>query len=173
VGLSGSQVGISYQLKRNGSNIDAPVAGTGSAIAFLTQTLAGTYTVEASNTNSGCSFTLTMTGSASVAVDTPAIAGSISGATTVCSGTNSQTLTLSGHSGTIQWQSSTDNTNFTNISGATTTTYNAVNLTVTTYYRAVLSSGVCTPATTASVTMTVSQASAAPLPFVREPTTPC
>ena len=44
VGLDGSQSGVSYQLKRNGSNVGSPVTGTGSAISFGNQTAAGTRT---------------------------------------------------------------------------------------------------------------------------------
>ncbi|CAM3413313.1 hypothetical protein FLLO111716_08895 [Flavobacterium longum] len=163
VGLSGSQVGISYQLKRNGTNVDSPIAGTGSAISFLNQTVAGTYTVEAFNPTGSCSgLNLMMTGSVSVSVDAAPTAGSISGGGgTVCAGTNSTGLTLSGHSGTIQWQSSSDNTTFTNISGATSTTYTATNITSTTYYRAVVSNGVCTPVNTTSVVINVDPVSVA------------
>lgn len=50
VGLSGSQSGISYQLKLNGSNVGASIPGTGSPLSFGLQTVVGTYTVEASNT---------------------------------------------------------------------------------------------------------------------------
>ncbi|OYU80393.1 MAG: hypothetical protein CFE23_09040, partial [Flavobacterium sp. BFFFF1] len=90
-----------------------------------------------------------------VTVNSPAVAGTISGATSVCSGTNSTTLTLNGNTGTIQWQSSADNNTFANISGATGTTYNAVNLSATTYYRAVVTSGVCTPVNSPSVAITI------------------
>lgn len=69
VGLSGSQLGVNYQLKRNGINTGAPVPGTGSALNFGLQTLAGTYTVEATNTSTGC--TANMNGSAVVVVNTP------------------------------------------------------------------------------------------------------
>ncbi|RYY89501.1 MAG: T9SS type A sorting domain-containing protein [Chitinophagaceae bacterium] len=60
VTLSGSQSGVSYQLKKNGSDQGSPVTGTGAAISFGVQP-AGTYTVAATNT-SGCS--IDMSGSA-------------------------------------------------------------------------------------------------------------
>lgn len=61
----------------------------------------------------------------------------------VCSG-GSSTLSLTGNSGTpIQWQSSNDNTTFTDITGATSSTYIATNLTATKYYRAKIGSGTC------------------------------
>jgi hypothetical protein len=43
--LSGSQTGVSYQLRINGANTGSPIAGTGSAITFPPQSVAGTYTV--------------------------------------------------------------------------------------------------------------------------------
>ena len=80
----------------------------------------------------------------------PAVAGTISGAGVVCSGTNSTMLTLTGYTGTIQWQSSTDNVTFNNIATATSATYTASNLAATTWYRAVVTSGT-TSATSTSV----------------------
>src|SRR5690606_38089829 len=65
IGVSGSQTGISYQLKRNGTNVNSPIAGNGSAISFLNQTTAGNYTVVGTNTT--CSLSATMTGSVTVA----------------------------------------------------------------------------------------------------------
>jgi hypothetical protein len=64
VGLANSQSNVSYQLKRNSTNIGSPVAGTGSAISFGNQTLAGTYTVDAIGTGGGfCTTATPMTGS--------------------------------------------------------------------------------------------------------------
>ena len=98
---------------------------------------------------------------ATVTVDAASVGGSVSGTTTVCTGTNSTTLVLSGHRGMIQnWESSTDlsfssPTTITN----TTTSYVATNLTATTYYRAVVKSGVCDIANSAIATVTVDAAS--------------
>jgi hypothetical protein len=96
-------------------------------------------------------------------VNPTSVAGSIGGAATVCSGTNLTLLTLTGNTGSIQWQSSPDNAAWTNIGGATASTYTAMNLTATTYYRAVVTSGVCSPANTASITVTVNPTSVAGL----------
>jgi hypothetical protein len=73
-----------------------------------------------------------------------AVAGTITGVNSVCSG-SSTTLTLSGNTGNIQWQTSTDNATFTNINSATSATYTTPNLTANTYYRAALSVGSCSP----------------------------
>ncbi|WP_201986714.1 beta strand repeat-containing protein [Hymenobacter rubidus] len=68
-------------------------------------------------------------------------AGGTTALTTACSSTNIYLSlpALANQSGyTFQWQSSTDNVTFTNISGATSSTYTATNQLVSTYYRAVV-----------------------------------
>ncbi|MBX0333188.1 T9SS type A sorting domain-containing protein [Pontibacter sp. HSC-14F20] len=47
VGLASSQRNVFYQLKRDGANVGTPMAGTGNALNFANQTVAGAYTVEA------------------------------------------------------------------------------------------------------------------------------
>jgi hypothetical protein len=79
-------------------------------------------------------------------------AGTILGGGTFCSGSDAA-LSLSGHAGAIQWQSSTDNISFSNISGATSTAYNAINVTGTTYYRVVVTNGPCSSATSSSISV--------------------
>src|SRR2546426_12192134 len=68
VGLSGSQTGVNYQLKRGGSNVGSPVAGTGSALSFGNQTAAGTYTVVATN-NTATACSSNMSGNAVIVVE--------------------------------------------------------------------------------------------------------
>src|SRR5690606_30678270 len=94
-------------------------------------------------------------------VNPASVAGTISGGGIVCTGTNNTVLTLNGNTGTIQWQSSSDDVTFNDIAGATATTYTATNLTATTYYRAVVTNGVCASANTASVAINVSPAAVA------------
>lgn len=64
VGLSASQVGVNYQLRRSNVNMGSVVAGTGNALSFGNQTAAGTYTVVGIEALSGCS--RTMSGSKTV-----------------------------------------------------------------------------------------------------------
>ncbi|NUY81873.1 hypothetical protein HUK80_13295 [Flavobacterium sp. MAH-1] len=64
VGLSNSQTNVNYQLKRDGNNVGSAVAGTGAALSFGNQTVAGTYTVEATNNLGGCNTTVAMSGNA-------------------------------------------------------------------------------------------------------------
>jgi murein tripeptide amidase MpaA len=93
-----------------------------------------------------------------ITVNPTSVAGTVSSNQIICSGSQPATITLTGNTGTIQWQSSTDNSNFSTISGETTNTLSSAtigNLTATKYFRAVVTSGVCTLATSGTVTITV------------------
>jgi hypothetical protein len=81
-----------------------------------------------------------------ISVTGVASTGTIIGAATVCSGSNSSTLTISGHSGSIvRWESSEDNfVETTNSIASTSTSITVSNLTTTTFYRAVIVNGGCT-----------------------------
>ncbi|TBH75281.1 hypothetical protein EWU20_01525 [Aquirufa antheringensis] len=110
----------------------------------------GTISITSSN---AVTQTIT-TGNASV---TSSVGGSISGSASVCSGTNSTVLTLSGETGSItKWQSSLTS-NFTSVTdiASTSASITATNLTATTYYRAVVTLGSCTAATSSVATVTV------------------
>lgn len=88
--LSGSEIGVSYQLKLNGTNIGAPKTGTGTLLTF-TGTSAGTYTIEG-NSTAGC--TNMMTGNVTLTVNPlPGNATAITGPNTVCEGTNATFFT--------------------------------------------------------------------------------
>jgi hypothetical protein len=91
---------------------------------------------------------------------TPAVAGTISGVNSVCTATGS-TLSLAGSTGSIVWQKSVSPfTTWTAIAGATASSLSTGNLTATTSYRAILTSGTCT-AITDAYTVTVSPAAKA------------
>jgi RHS repeat-associated protein len=95
-----------------------------------------------------------------VVVYGPTVSGAISPATqSVNYNTAPATLTATAATGsngsfTYQWQSSPDNSNWSNVSGATTLSYSPSALTSTTYYR-IISNGFGTSATSASATITV------------------
>jgi hypothetical protein len=94
IGLSGSQSGVSYQLLRSGTIImGTSIVGTGSQIVFPNQTVAGIYTIKATNTLNESSL---MNGSSVVSVVSsttlPGIPGTISGATDACLYIPSDTL---------------------------------------------------------------------------------
>ena len=86
IGLTGSTAGVTYDLY-NGSTWAASVAGAGIVRYFAPQTAAGTYTVRATNTTTGCM--ANMSGTATVGVlpnVTPSVNFSASLGDTVCAG---------------------------------------------------------------------------------------
>ncbi|MHA7109002.1 BspA family leucine-rich repeat surface protein, partial [Sunxiuqinia elliptica] len=160
VTLSGSETGISYQLynKADDSTVGTAVAGTGSAINFSINTpdAQATYYVIANNTTETTCETR-LTDEVIVYIDPGSVGGDLDGSATVCSGANSTTLNLSGHTGeVVRWESSTDNfaNNIEEIDNITTS-HEAVNLTVSTQYRAVIQSGACNEVNSSEATVTV------------------
>jgi len=157
---SGGVGTLTYQWQSSttsgGTYTNVPSAGTSSTYAASSTSTAGTtwYHVVVSNAGGGCPVT---SNNVSVVVDPTSVGGSVAGSATVCTGTNSTTLTLSGNTGTITgWESSLDAfaTAGTPIAN-TTTTLTATNLTATTSYRAIIKSGECSSTTSSTATVTV------------------
>jgi hypothetical protein len=155
--LSGYTGNIQWQSSPNNGSYTS-IIGENSSTYTATDLGATTY-YRANVLNGACASA--NSSSAAVTVSPLSVGGTVSGTTTVFAGTNSSTVTLSGHTGSIQWQSSSNNVSFSNISGANSTTYNATNLSATTYYRAVLTSGVCSSDISSNV-VTVSTISLVP-----------
>lgn len=129
IGLSGSDVGTSYQLQRNGVNTGSPVSGTGSIISFGNQTGLGTYTAVAnspsllipvSNLSGNVNVSITYTQNTTLKI-TPSITMPFCSGTSVTFNTTASNL---GTSPVYQWYK-----NGVAIAGATASTYsdNALN----------------------------------------------
>jgi hypothetical protein len=88
LGLSGSVTTVTYYLYKNGTSIGS-LAGSGSPLDYGLYTAAGTYTVVALNTTTGC--TSNQLGNAVITVVAPPSAGTITGPTVVHNGA---TITL-------------------------------------------------------------------------------
>ncbi|UXE67872.1 MAG: hypothetical protein KA713_04510 [Chryseotalea sp. WA131a] len=101
VSLSGTQTGVNYQLRKDGVNTGTPLAGTGSALNFTGQNLAGIYTVVATNATTQC--TQTMTGSATLTVNPAPALFTVSGGGTFC-GSASVTISLSASETGVNYQ---------------------------------------------------------------------
>ena len=94
-----------------------------------------------------------------------AIAGTAStSSSTYCSGSAFPTLTLTGNTGDIQWQESSDGTTWSDIVGANSSSYTFTSLTDSKDYRAKVTSGGCTVVYSNDVTISVP---AAPYPYDR------
>ena len=149
-----------WQSSATESGTYTDIAGATSHAYTVTNSVAGTKWYRCNVQN----YVRTAAPTAAISIVTVAasVAGSIgrSGSGNLAYGNNSTTLTLTGNTGTIQWQSSTDDTNFTNISGATNTTYAPSNLTATTYYRVNVTNSPNAAAISTSIGLTVDAATA-------------
>ena len=87
-------------------------------------------------------------------VNAVSAAGTISGNQSVCPAAPA-TVSLTGYTGTIQWQSSTtgNSGSWTNINGATSASYTAPSITQITYFRAIVTNSTCSSATSATSTV--------------------
>ena len=170
LGASGTGSGsLSYQWYTNTTNSN--IGGTSLGSANFAQT--GGLSI-VTTTPGTYYYYLIVTGSCGTAISNvttvvispTTVAGTAAAAaTTVCSG-NAATLTLTGNTGTIQWQQSTTlagtYTNVTGGTGATTASFITPALTATTFYRALVISGTCAAVNSNVVTVTVPPA---PRPF--------
>ncbi|MCL3780394.1 hypothetical protein EMN47_08310, partial [Prolixibacteraceae bacterium JC049] len=153
----------------SGETVDWYAASTGgtallSGNTSYTPTAAGTYYAEARNTTTGC---VSSTRTAVVLTENSVTAGAIASAQTICSGDTpaafTSTTAATGTGGvSYQWQSSTDNSSFSDISGETSATYTpSSGITQDTWYRraATSTTGGCIAYTT-SVKVTVGSVTA-------------
>ena len=147
---------LNWQYSTDGGTTWTSIANTTTSQTFtnLTQTTSGRAVVQ----NGGCSSA--NSNAATVTVNAVSVGGSVGSNATVCSGSNSGTLNLTGQTGSVvNWQYSTDSgTTWTSIANTTTSqTYS--NLTQTTLYKAVVQSGVCSSANSSAAIITVNAAS--------------
>ena len=153
--LTGS-TGTSYQWQVSTDGyglVWSDVASTTTSYSYSGISKSTRYRVKV--TNGSCGFVYSTVGS--VTINQEFASGFISGSATVCSGNNNNSLTLNDYLGTVQWQSSADNITYAAISTAAIAIYTPVNLTSTTYYRAIVTNGSCTGMPSIIGTITVKQ----------------
>jgi hypothetical protein len=102
VTLSGSQTGVNYRLYNGTTAMSSTTPGTGGALSFGLQTVAGTYTVLATQTATTC--TSAMTGSATISINALPTAHIITGGGSYCAGGNGVAVGLSGSNTGISYQ---------------------------------------------------------------------
>ena len=171
VGGSGSQLTAS---ETGGGTITGRQWGkrssSGGAITSISGATSATYTPTATDMGGAgtwyvvCTSTptcgsATVSNEVTVTVYPTSVGGTAAAATSsLCSG-SSTTVSVSGYTGTIQWQQSANGStgwgNVSSGSGATSATYTTPNLSATTYYKAVITSGVCSSASSTTATITV------------------
>ncbi|UTW63558.1 DUF4082 domain-containing protein [bacterium SCSIO 12741] len=149
---SGQQYVVAVRLNAQSSgtysNLSTPQNSAGVEI------LNGTY-VSSSNVMPTNSTTSYVYGLADMRFEPCAYAGLLSASQTSLNKWDSVTINLVNNIGSVQWQQSTDGSNFTNISGATGSSYNTGPLGQTMHYRTYVSGGGCSGDTSTVLTITV------------------
>lgn len=144
---------LKWQVSTDGGSSWSDIANTATTYS-TTPVSVGTYEYRAIVQSGACSI-LNST-STTVVVSPVTVAGSVSGGSTICAGTSTGTLTLSGNTGSvIKWQKQFNAGGWSDISN-TNTTYSEVLSTAGVYeFRAVVQSGGCSQLNSGSTSVTV------------------
>ena len=157
---------IQWQSLASATATAGTVVGTGASYTATNVSGTALY-VRAVVTNGICSAATTAI--KTIVVNPTTLAGTITGAGTVCSG-GGATLKLVSNVGTVQWKYSTDGISYTNVptttigtaatfattsTSGTTTTYIVSNVTLSTWFKATVKSGLCNTEETAPVQVIV------------------
>ena len=102
VWLSGSQVGVRYQLYYGTSPVDTALPGTGVSLDFGLQTGAGTYTVVAANASTSC--VAAMAESAVININPLPVSFVVTGGGSYCAGGAGADIGLSGSVAGVNYQ---------------------------------------------------------------------
>lgn len=157
---SGGNSSYSYQWESSTDNstwsdVSGATSSTYSPGALTTSTYYRRKVTSCSGSQSGTTSSILITVYGDLTSGTIGSAQSICYNTTPASLTNDAAPTGGTGSYTYQWQSSSDNSTWSNISGATSTTYSPGALTASTYYRRAATSGSCGTEYTSSILVTV------------------
>ncbi len=152
-----------YQWYSNSTNTNSggtAISGATNSTYTPTTSTAGNFyyycIVEPSSSTPSCSTAITSE-VVVLTVSPTTVGGTLTGSADVCIPTNSTTLSLSGHVGSIQrWERSSAIafSSPSTISGASSSNFTATNITTNTYYRVLIKSGACNAeySTVASIT---------------------
>ena len=164
VAITGGTAPFTISFSRNGmpqSPVTNYTSGSNISTGILTTGIYN-YSLTSVTDANGCAAANLGTGIAVTVTEyTTLTAGSIGTAQSICYNTVPAQLTeLTAPSGgngtyTYQWQSSANNSTWTDISGATLSTYSPPALTASTYFRRTVISGILPPVYSASVRITV------------------
>ncbi|CAM2772035.1 hypothetical protein SAMN05444143_104178 [Flavobacterium succinicans] len=162
------QSGVSYSVPAiaNATSYTWSYSGTGFTPSGTTASITGSFSASATSGNltvrgvNGCG-NGTVSATYAITVNPPSAVGAVSANQTICSGSSpSSNVTIASATGTIQWQRADDaafTSNVINVgTSSTTLTIAQIGaLTATRYFRAVVTSGVCSSVTSNTVTIAV------------------
>ena len=151
-----SNIGSILRWESSTDNFLTTTPITNTTTTQLYSNLAQTTKYRAVVQNGACS--VLNSSPATLTVASPTVGGIVNTNASVCSGANTGSVTLSGHTGSvIRWESSIDNFVTTAIIANTTTTQTYLNLNQSIKYRAVIQNGVCAISNSSPVEITVVQ----------------
>lgn len=140
-----------YTVVYSGGTVNSYASGSNIAVSPGSTTL---YSLTSVRDTNGCA--ATVSGTPTVTVNPSTVAGSVWGGATICNGSTSGLLTLSGQTGSvIRWERAVSPfSSWTTISN-TLSTYTSGALTETTQFRAVVQSGSCAILNSSPTTVTI------------------
>jgi hypothetical protein len=131
---------VRWEVSTDGGNTFTTINNQTNTFTYNNLTVSSIYRVFVQNAGCNGAYSNPVT----ITVEGGAQAGTVNGSTTFCGQVNSGTLTLVGNGGTIvRWESSTDNFVTITTINNNTATQTFTNLTVTTQFRAVVTSQLC------------------------------
>jgi gliding motility-associated-like protein len=151
INLSGHSGTISgWEMSINSGATWSPIVNITTSQSYLNLTQETWYRALISDCNQDTS-SVTIIG-----IDQNPIGGTLSSNATVCANSNSGAITLTGETGAIiDWENSTNGGSSWSSLGNITNSYSYNNLTITTLYRVIIGSGVCTQVFSDTVAITV------------------
>ncbi|NCI48620.1 hypothetical protein GWC95_01705 [Sediminibacterium roseum] len=155
VSLTGSAGNVMHwEYSTDNGNTWSIVANTTNSIAY--NNISTTTVYRAMVQNGVCASQYS--NNATIVVDQPTIAGTLTGNATVCASSNGGTISLTGNSGNIiHWEFSNDNGTTWSVIAHTGTSLFYSNLAATTLYRVLVQNGVCSAQYANHVTIVVDQ----------------
>lgn len=158
INLDGSESGLTYTVYKDGNPTSHTASGTGNSISIPgVKDGNGTYTIRATDAN-GC--WIDMAGSVMLTEVSDIAGNDIAADQTICSGGPATLITGSTPTGgngtfTYLWQKSEDGGPWIDIPGSDVKDYDPGNVSVTTKYRRIVTSGACTTPPSTEVTISV------------------
>ena len=161
-GSNGTQPYVFTYTIDGGANQSVVTTSGNTVTVGITTTSAHTFTYKLISVQDGSTTACVQNqaGTVSVIVSPVSVGGTLTGTATVCTPTNSGTITLGADKvgNVIRWESSIDGgTTWSSIANVTSS-LNYTNLTTTTQYRAIIQSGTCIEAASNAATITVNTA---------------
>ncbi len=154
---------VTYNLTNPISNgltttMNVTTAGSGSFVLSGFNTAVTRDIAITKLTSGACFADISSNNTASIVVSSPSVGGTVGGGTTICSGSVSGVLTLTGNTGNVlNWESSVSPFSTWTPIVNTASTYTSGPLTQTTQFRAVVQNGGCSSAIAIATTVTVNQ----------------